>query len=66
MLLFVLPCYQQKVREKLSDLIYVPFKFEFSGSQIIFFDPEMDYFVEAEARAKKPAHTSQQLGQKKA
>jgi D-glycero-alpha-D-manno-heptose-7-phosphate kinase len=58
MLLFVHPCYQQKVREKLSNLTYVPFRFEFSGSQIIFFDPEMDYFVEEEVRAKKPAHTS--------
>jgi D-glycero-alpha-D-manno-heptose-7-phosphate kinase len=24
-------------------LIYVPFKFEYSGSQIIFFDPEEDF-----------------------
>jgi hypothetical protein len=31
-------------------LIYVPFEFEFSGSQIIFFDPEADYSREEEAR----------------
>lgn len=43
MLLFVPPEQQPSVRERLSDLIYVPFKFERSGSQIIFFDHEQDY-----------------------
>jgi D-glycero-alpha-D-manno-heptose-7-phosphate kinase len=43
MLLFVPPEYQERVRQRLSQLIYVPFKFEFSGTQIIFFDPEEDY-----------------------
>lgn len=43
MLLFMPPDRHSAVREALSHLIYVPFKFEFSGSQIIFFDPEEDY-----------------------
>jgi D-glycero-alpha-D-manno-heptose-7-phosphate kinase len=43
LLLFVPPERQSNVREKLRKLIYVPFKFEYSGSQIIFFDPEEDF-----------------------
>jgi D-glycero-alpha-D-manno-heptose-7-phosphate kinase len=45
MLLFVPPPLQARVRERLNGLIYIPFKFEFSGSQIIFFDRETDYSV---------------------
>ncbi len=51
MLLFVPPERQQAVREAMNTLIYVPIKFEFSGSQIIFFDPEEDYAAEERARA---------------
>ena len=43
MLLFVPPHDQAAVRRRLSDLIYVPFKFERYGSQIIFFDQQQDY-----------------------
>ena len=43
LLLFVPPEKQAIVREQLKNLIYVPFKFEFSGSQIIFFEPQQDY-----------------------
>jgi D-glycero-alpha-D-manno-heptose-7-phosphate kinase len=43
MLLFVPPENQVKVREKLNRLIHVPFKFESSGSQIIFFGKQEDY-----------------------
>jgi D-glycero-alpha-D-manno-heptose-7-phosphate kinase len=50
MVLFVPPHLQEAVRQKLSRLICVPFEFEFSGSQIIFFDPEADYSREEEAR----------------
>lgn len=45
MVLFVPPGLQGQVREKLSDFIHVPFKFEFAGSQIIFYDPEQDFSV---------------------
>lgn len=43
MLLFVSPEFHDKVREALSSLIYVPFRFDFSGSQIVYFQPEEDY-----------------------
>ena len=43
MVLFVPPERQAALREALRHLIYVPFKFEFSGSQIIFFGAEQDY-----------------------
>jgi D-glycero-alpha-D-manno-heptose-7-phosphate kinase len=45
MLLFVPPQHQPKVREVLEKLIYVPFTFDFSGSQIIYFHHEEDYSV---------------------
>lgn len=51
MLLFVPPSRQGRVREELKKLIYVPFRFEFAGSQIIFFEPEEDFSVEDRARA---------------
>ncbi|MCM8776615.1 MAG: kinase [Candidatus Omnitrophica bacterium] len=38
MLLFVRPEDQPKVRERLKSLLYVPFRFETQGSQIIFYD----------------------------
>ncbi len=51
LLLFVPPERQANVRRNLSRLIHVPFEFEFSGSQIIFFDPEEDYAEHERARA---------------
>ena len=39
MLLFVAPSNQASVMAELSDLIYVPFKFETSGSQVIYYQP---------------------------
>jgi D-glycero-alpha-D-manno-heptose-7-phosphate kinase len=53
MLLFVPPSEQQKVRKRLKQLLQLPFEFEFSGSQIIFFDPESDYSDAEKARAKQ-------------
>ena len=43
LLLFVPPEKQEAVRRELSDFINVPFKFDFSGSQIIHYAPEEDY-----------------------
>jgi D-glycero-alpha-D-manno-heptose-7-phosphate kinase len=54
MLLFVHPGDQPKVRKRLHKLIHVPFKFEFSGSRIIFFDPEEDFSTQARLRASQP------------
>jgi D-glycero-alpha-D-manno-heptose-7-phosphate kinase len=50
-LLFVSPEKQKQVRESLKKLIYVPFRFDFGGSQIIFFDTQEEYFTEEVARA---------------
>lgn len=61
MLLFVHPRNQVKVREKLDKLLYVPFRFEFSGSQIIFFDREDDYSAEERARLSREIEAFQEL-----
>ncbi len=60
-LLFVPPERQQAVREKLNNLIHVPFKFEFSGSQIIFYDREQDYSAEESARASQTIQAFREL-----
>ena len=61
MLLFVPPSRQVKVRERLSGLIHVPFKFESSGSQIIFFDHEEDYSAEDRLRASEQIPSFREL-----
>jgi D-glycero-alpha-D-manno-heptose-7-phosphate kinase len=43
LLLFAPPSKQADIRARLSRLIHVPFKFEFGGSQIIFYDLEEDF-----------------------
>lgn len=43
-LFFVRPGDQKKVRERLKHLLYVPFKFENSGSQIIFYNPPYETY----------------------
>ena len=54
MLLFVPPDRQEMVKETCNTLIHVPFQFENGGSQIIFYDPEMDYREEEESRKSRP------------
>ena len=54
MLLFVPPDRQEKVKETFNTLIHVPFQFENGGSQIIFYDPEVDYCAEEESRNNQP------------
>ena len=61
MLFFVPPSKHVKVKETLNRLICVPFKFEFSGSQIIFFEPEEDYSTEDRVRANQPPHKFEEL-----
>ena len=51
LLLFVPPEHQPAVESQMRHLIRVPFEFEFSGSQIIFFDPEKDYSAQEQTRA---------------
>lgn len=45
LLLFVRPENQPDVRAALSDLLYVPFAFDTNGSQIIFYDPNVDDYT---------------------
>lgn len=61
LLLFVPPERQTKVREALNKLIYVPFKFEFSGSQIIFCDREQDYSTHEKLRDNQAIQVFQEL-----
>lgn len=49
LLLFAPPSVQGIIRQEFSRLIHVPFEFEYSGSQIIFFDREQEYLAEDEA-----------------
>jgi D-glycero-alpha-D-manno-heptose-7-phosphate kinase len=50
-LFFVHPSDKARVRQRLHRLIHVPFTFEFSGSQIIFFDRQEEYVAEEQDRA---------------
>lgn len=43
MLLFAPPEKQARIREALAELISVPFRFEFAGSQLVFYDPQEDF-----------------------
>jgi len=53
-LLFVPPKRQARIKRHFKGLIQVPFKFEFSGSQIIFFDREEDFAKHDRARSRRP------------
>jgi len=62
MLLFVRPSAQKKVREALSEKIHVPFNFEYSGSQIIFYEPEQEDYSELEKdRARRSISSFKEL-----
>jgi len=61
MLLFVPPERQQELRDRLSGSLFVPFKFEYSGSQIIFFDSEQDYSAEEKIRAAQSLREFREL-----
>ena len=50
------------IRERLAKLIHVPVKFEFGGSQIIFFDREQDYSAEEQARSARTIDAFRELG----
>jgi D-glycero-alpha-D-manno-heptose-7-phosphate kinase len=62
MLLLVPPSRQREIKERFNMLLQVPFRFESSGSQIIFFDPEQDYSAVERARADQPIQAFQELG----
>jgi D-glycero-alpha-D-manno-heptose-7-phosphate kinase len=64
MLFFVPPADQNKVRERLRDLIYVPFKFESSGSRIIFFERDESYPAEDWVRPEAASLALQDLSKR--
>ncbi len=55
LLLFVPPEKHTDVRDALSELIHVPFQFEFDGSRVVFYDPEQDYAEVAARRGNQEA-----------
>ena len=63
MLLFVPPDRHEQVQRKFDRLIHVPFKFESQGSQIVLFEPEIDYANEDLARQGLPADKFQELSE---
>ncbi len=54
LLLFVPPEKQATVSDALDDRLHVPFEFESTGSQIIFYEPENDYREAEKARRHQP------------
>ena len=63
LLLFVPPSARERVREALGRYIHVPFHFESSGSQIIFYEPEQQDYSESERdRAKRIISSFKELG----
>ena len=61
MVLFVPPERRKHVREGLKNLVHVPFRFEGSGSQIIFYDPEEDFSGVERERATLPIQEFREL-----
>ncbi len=61
LLMFVPPDRRVAVRAALSDLIHVPFEFEFSGSQIIFADHEEDFEEQEKLRDQQPIAAFREL-----
>lgn len=59
--LFVRPSDRRRVRERLRHLVHVPFKFEFSGSRVIFHEPEEEYADEEVERLTHPVRECQEL-----
>ena len=50
-LFYVPPGCREQVRERLRNLLWVPFRFDTTGSQIIFYSPQQDYAELDRARA---------------
>jgi D-glycero-alpha-D-manno-heptose-7-phosphate kinase len=61
LLLFARPDCHVALKQKLEGLIHVPFRFEYGGSQIIFYDPETEYLAEERAR-ERPARAFRERG----
>ena len=53
MLIFAPPEAQPRIRERLHKMLSIPFEFERSGSQVIFFEQERDYSAVEQSRARQ-------------
>lgn len=62
LLLFAPPERQAEIKRALNQFLYVPFRFEFSGSQIIFADHEVDYSEAEKIRDKQHIEPFRELG----
>jgi len=62
LLLFAPPDRQAEVRAALPGFIHVPIQIDFSGSQIVYFEPEIDYSAEERARAGQELQRFRELG----
>ncbi len=51
LLLFAAPEKHDDIRAELNELVYVPVSLDFSGSQIIYYEPEQDYSAVEQSRA---------------
>jgi len=60
-LVFAPPAKHAKIKKQLSRLIHAPFKFEFGGSQVIFYDLEEDYSAHDKAREKQQIEAFREL-----
>lgn len=61
MLMFVPPKQQEQVRLALKELIHVPFRFDTTGSQIIFYEPGEDYSKVEQERMQNEQPTFREL-----
>ena len=61
LLLFAPPEKHADIKTRFDHLLHVPFEFEFSGSQIIFFDPEKDYSKQELTRASQSIKSFREL-----
>ena len=60
MLLFARPTDHARIKERLQNLVHVPFRFEHGGSRVIFFDPGEDYSAQARLRLARPLEAFQE------
>jgi D-glycero-alpha-D-manno-heptose-7-phosphate kinase len=61
LVLFAPPARHARIKKRLNRLIQVPFQFEFSGSQIIFYDLEEDYSRHDKDRAQRQIESFREL-----
>ncbi len=61
LMLFAPPARHARIKQRLHRLIQVPVRFEFAGSQIIFYDLEEDYSRHDKARAKQRIKSFREL-----